>query len=106
MTQWYSYPLDAVGGGYGQIKDPLGNYWKPDTNIAIPAGIAITTWVSGVITDVSNKGFSHGGLSVTMRLDHPPNSSARYASFNYLGAAQVHTGQMVQSGQQIGTAGS
>src|SRR6266849_5576447 len=105
--QWYNYPLDAPGGGYGQIPEPLNHsYLKPDTNIAVPTGVPITSWDSGVITDVSNKGSNAGGLSVTQRLNHPPNSSALYASFNYLGSSSVHVGQVIQPGAQIGVAGS
>lgn len=104
---WYTYPSDAPGGGYGQIGEPLNpSYLKPDTNIAIPAGVPITSWDGGVITDVSNKGFSNGGLSVTMRLNHPINANAQYASFNYLGSPNVHVGQVVYPGTQIGIAGS
>lgn len=98
--------MDSPGGSYGQITDPLGNYRKPDVNIAIPGGVPITAWDSGVITDVSDKGRNSGGLSVTMSLDHPINSSARYTSFNYLGNAVVSVGQRVQPGTVIGYAGS
>ncbi len=104
---WYMYPSDSPGGGYGETTDPLSTrYKKPDSNVQVPNGVAITSWDSGIITDVSDKGGSAGGLSVTMQLSHPVNSQARYASFNYLGSATVHVGQQITAGQQIGIAGS
>lgn len=105
-TPWYAYPLDSPGGGYQEMTDPMGPYLKPDTNIAIPAGTPITTWDSGTITSVIDRGRTLAGLSVTERLDHPPNSQAQYASFNYLGSSTVQVGQRVQPGQQVGVAGS
>jgi hypothetical protein len=103
---WYSYPLDSPGGGYQEMIDPMGNYLKPDTNIAVPAGTPITTWNSGTITSIVDRGRTLAGLSVTEKLDNPPNNEAQYASFNYLGNANVYVGQRVNAGQQIGTAGS
>ena len=46
-TPWYNYNLDSPGGGYQEMIDPMGNYLKPDTNIAVPAGTPITSWDSG-----------------------------------------------------------
>lgn len=106
MAQWFSYPMDSPGGGYQEIVDPLGNYLKPDTNIAVPYGTPITTWDSGVITSVVDRGRSLAGLSVTEKLDHPVNNQAQYASFNYLGSSTVAVGQRVNKGQQVGVAGS
>lgn len=106
MTYWYQYPSDSPGGGYQEIIDPMGNYLKPDTNIAVPSGTPITTWDSGTITSVVDRGRSLAGLSVTEKLDNPVNNQAQYASFNYLGSATVAPGQRVQAGQQLGVAGS
>lgn len=106
MGLWYTYPLDSPGGGYQEMIDPLGNYLKPDTNIAIPAGTSITTWDSGTITSVVDRGRALAGLSVTEKLDNPPNKEAQFASFNYLGNSSVSVGQHVTRGQKIGTAGS
>lgn len=105
-SPWYLYPLDSPGGGYQEMIDPMGNYLKPDTNIAVPSGTPITTWDSGTITSVTDRGRALAGLSVTEKLDHPPNNQAQYASFNYLGASSVNVGDRVSSGQQIGVAGS
>jgi len=105
-SPWYTYPLDSPGGGYQEMIDPMGNYLKPDTNIAVPSGTPITTWDSGTITSVVDRGRALAGLSVTEKLDHPPNNEAQYASFNYLGSSSVSVGDRVSSGQQIGVAGS
>jgi hypothetical protein len=109
---WYTYPTDSPGGGYGQIIDPvceggkLCNYLKPDTNIAIPAGVPITALLPGTITDVSSRGANDAGLSVTEKLNVPLNSLAKYMSFNYLGQANVVPGENIAQGQEIGVAGS
>jgi hypothetical protein len=101
------YPMDKPGGGYQEINDPVGpTYLKPDTNIAVPRGTPITSWDSGVITSVIDRGRNLAGLSVTMKLDHPINGMAQYASFNYLGSSSVNVGQTVNKGQEIGIAGS
>lgn len=108
---WYMYPSDQPGGGYGEILDPVCqggrcSYLKPDTNIAVPSGTPITALLSGVVTDVSNKGAGGGGLSVTVKLDNALNSLAQYVSYNYLGSANVQVGQRLSAGQQLGIAGS
>lgn len=112
QAPWYTYPTDSPGGGYGQMIDPvcdngrLCHYLKPDTNIAIPSGTAITALYPGTITSIFNGGASDAGLSVTEKLDTPLNSLAQYMSFNYLGSEDVSTGERISPGQQIGTAGS
>jgi hypothetical protein len=110
---WYSYPQDDPGGGYGENVEPLvahepldKQYKKPDTNIRVPDGTPITALLSGKVTDVSDRGKSAGGLSVTVLLKKPINSVATHISYNYLGSAQVRSGDPVQAGQTIGIAGS
>lgn len=111
-TPWYLYPQDTPGGGYGEMIDPVCagglycHYLKPDTNIAVPSGVPITSLFSGTVTDVSNRGASDAGLSVTVRLDNAINSLAQYISYNYLGSASVVKGQHISSGEQVGVAGS
>jgi hypothetical protein len=104
--QWWQYPADSPGGGYQEITDPFGNYLKPDTNIAVPAGTPITALLPGTVTDVSSRGTGDGGLSVTVKLDNAINSMAQYVSYNFLGGANVQVGQHLSSGQQLGVAGS
>jgi hypothetical protein len=112
IQPWYLYPLDAPGGGYGEGIDPVCgggaycNYKKPDTNIGIPPGIAITALDSGVVTDVSRRGTGDGGLSVTIKAEHPINNVANYISYNFLGSASVSPGQHINAGQQVGISGS
>jgi hypothetical protein len=104
---WYSYPQDSPGGGYGETPEPLDpRYHKPDTNIQVPAGTPITALLSGTVTDVSDRGRTAGGLSVTVLLDQPWNDVATHISYNYLGSTSVAAGQHVQSGQTVGIAGS
>lgn len=82
------------------------DYLKPDTNIAIPAGVPITALLPGTVTDVSNRGAGDGGLSVTMKMDNPLNNLAQYISYNFLGNANVNVGQHLNPGDQVGVAGS
>lgn len=108
---WYTYPGDSPGGGYGEILDPLCQggkctYLKPDYNVAVPGGVPITSLNSGVVTDVHDYGGCCGGLSTTVKMDNPPNSLAKYVSYNFLGSADTYVGQRVNSGTKIGTAGS
>lgn len=108
---WYTYPMDSIGGGYGEILDPVCqsgncNYLKPDTNIAVPDKVPITALGSGYVTDVHDYGKSGGGLSTTIKLDTPINDLAKYESYNYLGSSKVYVGQAIQKGQEIGKAGS
>ncbi len=89
------------------MKEPLDpNYRKPDTNIAVPTGVPITALLPGTVTDVSERGRTRGGLSVTVLLKPPWNEVATHISYNYLGSTSVATGQHVQSGQTVGIAGS
>jgi hypothetical protein len=103
---WWMYPIDAKGSSYGQITDPLGTYLKPDVNIAVPAGVPITSLTNGVVTDVSDHGSTGGGLSVVILMMPPLNTLATHVAYNYLGSAAVRVGQTVAMGQQIGVAGS
>jgi hypothetical protein len=104
---WYSCTQDSPGGGYGETLEPLDpHYKKPDTNLQVPAGTPITALLSGTVTDVSDRGKSAGGLSVTVRLKDSINSVATHISYNYLGSTQVSKEQPVQAGQTIGIAGS
>lgn len=113
IKQWFQYPIDSPGGGYGEMVDPVCiacnyccDYKKPDTNIAIPAGVQITALLPMTVTDVSNRGSGDGGLSVTGKLDNPLNSLAQYISYNFLGSAGVSVGQHLSAGDQVGVAGS
>lgn len=99
---WYLYPLDSPGGGYGEIQDPMGNYLKPDTNVAVPSGTPITALFSGVVTDVH---MLFGQPSVTVALDNPINPLATHTSYNFLGSSNVTVGERITAGQQIGVAG-
>ncbi len=103
---WYEYPIDNPGGSYGQIIDPLGNYLKPDVNVAVPSGTPITALTSGTVTNVTDFGRCCGGLSITVAMDNPINSLATHVSYNFLGRANVAQGQRIYAGEQIATAGS
>lgn len=110
---WYTSPMDTPGGGYGEMVDPVClsgvsncNYLKPDTNLAVQAGTPITSLTSGIVTDVHDYGICCGGLSTTVKMDNPPNSLAQYVSYNFLGSSNAYVGQRVNTGQQIGKAGS
>lgn len=103
---WWMYPIDSKGSSYGQIIDPLGNYLKPDVNVAVPAGVPITSLTNGIVTDVSDHGPVNGGLSVVIRMIPPLNTLATHVAYNYLGNATVRVGQTISMGQQIGVAGS
>lgn len=111
-TQWYNYPADSPGGGYGELLDPwcsrcgCCNYLKPDTNIAIPQGTPITALLPGKVTDVTDHGGGAGGLSVVVKLDQPLNNEATHVAYNFLGGSNVAVGQHVGAGQIIGRAGS
>lgn len=102
-TPWYD---NLSFANYGVFPDPNGPYPKPDLNFCNPAGTPITALQSGVVTSVMNTNF--GGEignqpSVTVQMDNPPNSDAKYAAYNYLGSANVQVGQHVNFGDTIGT---
>lgn len=103
---WFQYPWDNPAGSYGKITDPLGPYLKPDVNIAVPAGVIVTSLTGGVVTSTVDKGCCCGGLTVTILMDVPLNSVATHASYNFLGSQSVRVGQRVSAGDQIGVAGS
>jgi hypothetical protein len=111
--QWYNFPMDSPGGGYGEMRDPACSgspncYLKPDTNIQVPSGTPITSLFSGTVTSVKDQGGSDGGLSVVVRNDDPNaiNSTATHVAYNFLGNSTVSVGQHVGKGQIVGTAGS
>lgn len=108
---WWQYPSDAPGTSYGQVQDPAcqgqpGCYLKPDVNIQVPSGTAITSLLSGTVTSVRDQGWNDGGLSVVVKSDNPINSLATHTAYNFLGSSNVQVGQHVAAGQQLGTAGS
>lgn len=106
-TPWYAYPADRPGTGYGFTEPQCpGCYKKPDVNIAVPSGTAITALLPGTISSSQDLGGTAGGLSVTEKLDQPLNQFAQYVSYNFLGTTEAYVGEHVIPGTEIGTAGS
>lgn len=100
---WYMYPDDTGTGQYGSYPDPMGAYTKPDDNVCVPSIVPITAIMSGTVTDISwNKAWSG---SVTVKLDHPPNSFAQYCAYNFLTVVNCQVGQRLQVGSLVGYPG-
>ena len=102
---WYMYPDDTGTGQYGSFPDPAdSNLTKPDDNVCVPSIVPITHIMgNGTVSDVSwGKAWSG---SVTIQLDNPPNSFARYCAYNFLTSISVQRGERVHLGSVIGFPG-
>lgn len=103
---WYTYSrIDGYGGA-----EPYGNFPKPDSNILVPDGTAVTAPLAGVVSGINAPDGSTPawGYVVTIRLTTPYNSVADHIAFLHMSsiAPGLHVGMPVQVGQLLGTAGS
>ena len=104
---WYSYSrID----NYAVFPDPDGSFPKPDSNIQVPAGQAITALASGVVSginapDGSNPNF---GQVVTVKLDNALNPVATHMAYLHLNGipGNLAIGQRVNAGDVVGYAGA
>jgi hypothetical protein len=103
---WYQYPI--TGGAYG-TPDPYGGFPKPDVNIAVPAGMPITSLFSGTVTGINSPtGIVPAyGNAVTIKLDNPVNPIATHAAYIHMAsvAPGLQVGQKVAAGTVIGYSG-
>jgi Peptidase family M23 len=105
-TPWYQYNrID----NYALFPDPFGSFPKPDSNLAVPDGQAITALASGVISGINAPDGSVPafGEVVTVKLDNPINPVATHTAYLHLGSlpSGLAVGQRVQQGDTIGYAG-
>jgi hypothetical protein len=106
QAPWYSYTYDQ---NFGTYPDPLpgANYPKPDTNFyGIPDGTAITALASGTVTGVRRMPWSPLAYSVTVQMDQPFNSVAKYTAYNYVSNPTVSVGQHVNVGDTLAFSGN
>ena len=94
---WWQFPrIDNLGS----YPDPAGNYYKPDSNIQVPAGYPIVAIAPGTVTSVQYT--SWGMYVVTVQLDNPINSMATYQFYEHMNDATVSEGQHIVQGTLIG----
>jgi Peptidase family M23 len=93
---WYTYDrIDNFG-----LKDPQGNWWKPDVNVLAPYGYPITELLGGTVVNVGN--YPGAQNIVTVKLDTPLNSMAKYEIYQHLSKTNVQVGQHVTGNTIIG----
>jgi hypothetical protein len=95
---WYQYPrIDNFG-----TQDPQGAYWKPDSNVQVPGLFPITALDPGFVTSLLHTDF--GQAVITIRLDKPYNSLAKYEFYEHLSRwnPSIKVGEHVDAGQLIG----
>lgn len=100
---WYAYPrID----NFGHYPDPVGLYPKPDSNIIVPAGVAITALGAGTVTSVRAQPWGPEAYSITVKLDQPYNAVATHMAYNYVSRPAVSAGQHVNFGDKLAEAGN
>lgn len=95
---WYTFPrIDDFG-----TLDPQGNYWKPDSNIQLPANYPVTALLPGTVTSIQTT--SWGQHVVTIKLDQPLNDEATHTFYEHMSASApgLAVGQRVAAGDLIG----
>lgn len=104
QAAWYTYPHDNA---FGEYPDPVGPYAKPDANFYnIPNGTPITALASGIVTSVRRQPWGPQAYSITVHMDNPYNSVARYTAYNYVNSPVVSVGQHVQVGSTLAYSGN
>lgn len=102
---WYEYPrIDAYGS-----PDPFGGFPKPDSNIQVPDGYAITALLPGTVTGINapDGSMPAWGAVVTIKLDTPINSIATHTAYLHLAsiAPGITKGAHVAAGDLVGYSG-
>ena len=96
QAPWYTFPrIDNFG-----LKDPAGDFWKPDSNVQIPGNYPITALLPGTVTSVRQTDF--GQTVVTVKLDHALNDLATYTFYEHMSSATVRTGDHLNAGDLLG----
>lgn len=93
---WFTY--DRIDNFHQY--DPQGHWWKPDSNVLAPYGYPITELLGGTVVDTG----WHAGAqqTVTVKLDTPLNSLAKYEVYQHLSKTNVQVGQHVTGNTVIG----